>query len=135
MDKKTENGKSESDTMDMSRSLNQLLENRVAHCTKDQPWIISNSEGSQLSKNTIDKIMPEPCKKANVKPFGLHFHSIRHHIAVQLAHQNWPLIKIQKFLRHKRATTTDIYLRSLIRMKTDGSSILDDLEQSMKATK
>ena len=74
--------------------------------------------------------MPRLCRKSKVPPFGLH--AIRHHIAVQLAHKNWPLIKIQKFLRHKRATTTDIYLRSIINMKTDGASILDDIEQSMR---
>lgn len=128
--KKRKNGKPESDTIDMSRSLNQILKNRIPHCTKGHPWIFANSEGSQLSKNTIDKIMPRLCKKANVKPFGLH--SIRHHIAVQLAQKNWPLIRIQKFLRHKRATTTDIYLRSLISMKTSGASILDDLESNMR---
>lgn len=74
--------------------------------------------------------MPRLCKKAKVKPFGLH--AIRHHIAVGLAYKNWPLIRIQKFFRHKRATTTDIYLRSLINIKNEGASILDEIEQTLK---
>jgi len=74
--------------------------------------------------------MPQLCQKSKVRPFGLH--AIRHHIAVQLAHKNWPLIKIQKFLRHKRTTTTDIYLRSLVKIKTNGVSILDEIEKNMK---
>jgi integrase len=75
--------------------------------------------------------MPRLCKRAKVKLFG--FHAIRHHIAVQLAYKNWPLIKIQKFLRHKRATTTDIYLRSLFKIKTDGESILNEIKKRRKA--
>ena len=78
---------------------------------------------TQLSKYTIANSMPELCKKANINPFGLH--AIRHYIAIQFARRNWSLIKIQKFLRHKRATTTDIYLRSLINIKSSGASILD----------
>ncbi|WP_162138511.1 tyrosine-type recombinase/integrase [Desulfobacula toluolica] len=128
--RKRKNGNFEADTIDMSQSLSDILQKKLKSCTKDCPWIFPNQKGKQLSKYTLDNIMPRLCKKANVKSFGLH--AIRHHIAVQLAHKNWPLIKIQKFLRHKRATTTDIYLRSLVNIKTDGASILDDLELSMK---
>ncbi len=128
--RKRKNGNIESDTIDMSKSLKEILQKRVKLCTKDCPWIFPSQKEKQLSKYTIDNIMPRLCRKSKVTPFGLH--AIRHHIAVQLAHRNWPLIKIQKFLRHKRATTTDIYLRSIVNMKTDGASILDDIEQSMK---
>ncbi|SDU31845.1 Site-specific recombinase XerD [Desulfobacula phenolica] len=129
--RKRKNGNSEADTIDMSQSLRKILQNRLIVCTKDCPWLFPSPKCKQLSKYTFDNIMPRLCKKANVKPFG--FHAIRHHIAVQLAHKNWPLIKIQKFLRHKRATTTDIYLRSLINIKSSGASIIDDIELEMKA--
>jgi site-specific recombinase XerD len=113
----------------MSKSLRKILIRKLKACNEEQPWLFSNQEGSQLSKNTIDKIMPRLCKKADVKLFGLH--AIRHHVALQLALRNWPLIKIQKFLRHKRATTTDIYLRSLVIIKSEGASIIDEIEQEM----
>ncbi|WP_299977051.1 tyrosine-type recombinase/integrase [Desulfobacula sp.] len=128
--RKRKSGTYEADTIDMSKSLRNILQKRIKGCTKDCPWLFPSQKGKLLSKYTIDNILPRLCKKANVKSFGLH--AIRHHIAVQLAYKNWPLIKIQKFLRHKRATTTDIYLRSLVKIKTDGASILDELEQSMK---
>jgi len=38
------------------------------------------------------------------------------------------VIKIQRFQRHKRATTTDMYLRSLVNFKSDGAFILDEIE-------
>jgi len=128
--RKRKNGNIESDTIDMSKSLKGILQRRLKFCTKDCPWLFPSQKKTQLSKYTIDKIMPQLCQKSKVRPFGLH--AIRHHIAVQLAHKNWPIIKIQKFLRHKRATTTDIYLRSIVKIKTDGASILDEIENNMK---
>ncbi len=128
--RKRKSGNFEADTMDMSKSLRNIMKKRINDCSKTHPWIFPSHKGEKISKSTIDNILPRLCKKAGVKNFGLH--AIRHHIAIQLANRNWPLIKIQKFLRHKRATTTDIYLRSLIVMKSDGASILDDLEKAMK---
>lgn len=127
--RKRKNGVSESDSIDMSKSVKQIFKRKIKKCSVDYPWIFQNSKGQKLSKTSIDRIMPKLCKNAKVKYFG--FHSIRHYIAVQLALNNWPLIKIQRFLRHKRATTTDIYLRSLIQIKTDGASIIDDIERSL----
>jgi len=127
--RKRKNSLLEADSIDMSKSLKMILINKLKLRSTEYPWIFQNTKGQQLSKQNIDKIMPRICKLAKVKPFGLH--SIRHYIAVQLALKNWPLIKIQKFLRHKRATTTDIYLRSLIQIKTDGASIIDEIEQSL----
>jgi len=39
------------------------------------------------------------------------------------------LIEVQKILRHKRATTTDIYLRSLVKVSTKGLKVLDELSK------
>jgi len=128
--RKRKSGIYEADTIDMSKSLRKILQKRLKYCTKDCPWLFPSQKGKLLSKYTIDNILPRLCKKANIKSFGLH--AIRHHIAVQLAHKNWPLIKIQKFLRHKRATTTDIYLRSIVNIKSSGASILDEIENKMK---
>ncbi len=83
----------------------------------------------QFSEYTMDNLTLRLCRKTKVKPFG--FHAISYHIAVQLAHKNWPLIKIQKLLRHKRATTTDFYLRSLINEKFEGGLILDEIENDL----
>lgn len=55
--------------------------------------------------------MKSICKKAGVKPFG--FHTIRHLGAVILYKEGEEVSTIQKMLRHKHATTTDRYLRSL----------------------
>jgi integrase len=72
----------------------------------------------------MDKMLPRLCKEAGVKPFT--FHCIRHHVAAILA-TRLSLPEIQKILRHKRATTTDIYLRSLVKVSTKGIKVLDDI--------
>jgi len=57
------------------------------------------------------KMMGYLCKKAGGKYFS--FHAIRHLGASILSKEGVPLTDIQKILGHQRATTTDIYLRSI----------------------
>jgi integrase len=55
--------------------------------------------------------MKRICEKAKVKPFG--FHAIRHLAATVQYHNGKGLYWLQAFLRHKNATTTEKYLKSL----------------------
>lgn len=57
------------------------------------------------------KIMRTLCRTAGVPYFS--YHSLRHLSASLLAKERTPLPDIQKILGHQRASTTDIYLRSL----------------------
>jgi len=123
---KRKGGSMEGDTISMNNSLHEIISRR--HRASESEWIFPNQDGDQLSRNTISKVMPRLCRVAGVKPFG--FHSIRHHVASLLA-TRLPLVEIQKLLRHKRATTTDIYLRSLVKVDTKGVHVLDDLEKQM----
>jgi integrase len=56
-------------------------------------------------------ILARWCKHADVPPFG--WHSIRHLTASTLYRRGYSLSHIQAVLRHKSATTTARYLRSL----------------------
>ncbi len=51
------------------------------------------------------------CEKAGVKPFG--FHAVRHLTASILFRLGQPVAIIQSILRHKSASTTERYLKSL----------------------
>ncbi|OGR37742.1 MAG: hypothetical protein A2051_06870 [Desulfovibrionales bacterium GWA2_65_9] len=55
--------------------------------------------------------MATMCRRAEVKPFGLH--AIRHLRAVTLYKAGARLHEIQKWLRHENASTTERYLKSL----------------------
>lgn len=56
-------------------------------------------------------LMRRLCEKAGVEPFG--FHAIRHLAASILYKLSTPLAVIQAILRHKHATTTERYLKTL----------------------
>lgn len=76
-------------------------------------FINPNTGGPYSTRQqTIRDMMKNLCKKAQVKSFG--FHAIRHFFAVSLiqSHQAG-LTDIQLLLGHQRATTTDIYLKSV----------------------
>ena len=55
--------------------------------------------------------MKRLCEKAKVNEFG--YHALRHYVAQQLRREDAHMGDIQALLGHQRATTTDIYLRSL----------------------
>lgn len=57
------------------------------------------------------KLMRSLCQKAGVRYFS--FHAFRHLGASILSKEGVPLTDIQRVLGHQRATTTDIYLRSI----------------------
>jgi len=123
---KRKGGSIEGDKISMNNSLYEIISRRSM--SSDSEWIFPGQDGNQLSRNTISKVMPRLCRLAGVPAFG--FHSIRHHVASLLA-TRLPLVEIQKLLRHKRATTTDIYLRSLVKVDTNGIHVLDDLEKQL----
>jgi integrase len=55
--------------------------------------------------------MRQLCKKAKVKPFGIH--AIRHLTASILAQSNVAMVQIQAVLRHKSLATTERYIKRL----------------------
>ena len=55
--------------------------------------------------------MSRLCDKAGVKRFG--FHAIRHLTATSLYHKGYGVEAIQAALRHKHATTTNQYVKTL----------------------
>ncbi|MBW1781730.1 MAG: site-specific integrase [Deltaproteobacteria bacterium] len=60
---------------------------------------------------TRQKFMKKLCKRAGVKPFGLH--AIRHLTASTLYAKGYSLAHIQAVLRHKNPKTTERYLQKL----------------------
>jgi len=56
-------------------------------------------------------LMDRLCKRAGVKPFGMH--ALRHLTATTLYHAGQPVAVIQSILRHMSPATTERYLKSL----------------------
>ena len=118
-------GEKEGDAIEMTETLKAMLKRRRKEIPDSTH--VFEKYGRKLHPRAWDLIMPRLCKKAKIKPFGMH--GIRHHVASLLAYR-LSLIQVSKILRHKRITTTDIYLRSLVKIETKGIKVLDDLASS-----
>ncbi len=77
-------------------------------CTDETPFC-RDYYGKPFRKR--QHLMKRLCKRAGVKRFGLH--AIRHLTASVLYQAGQPVAVIQTILRHKSASTTERYLRSL----------------------
>jgi len=73
-------------------------------------WVFPNPEKG-VPFIARQRHMKRICKKAEVKPFGLH--AVRHLTASILAQADVPMVTIQRILRHKQLTTTERYIRGL----------------------
>ena len=70
------------------------------------------------------KFLKKLCKEADVKPFG--YHDIRHTVAKYLNDlQKVGLKKVQQVLRHRRQTTTEIYVEGNYTDTKDVVSLLE----------
>lgn len=111
---KRRNGSKERRVIPLDQTLQRILHEQ-RHQTGSTAYVFINpNTGRPHTANLpgIRYMLARLCEKAEVKAFG--FHSIRHYFAVCLmASQRASLADIQLLLGHQRATTTDIYLRSL----------------------
>jgi integrase len=111
--RKRKGGTLESNWLPMTDELfNVLLSHRQV---TDSEWVFVNLiTGRPFVERK--RWMGVLCKKAGVKPFGLH--AIRHLTASILAKDGVAAIKIQGVLRHKKLSTTERYLHQLGGLKT-----------------
>ena len=124
--RKRKGGGMQSDTLAMTEKLNDVMQRRWKTRNKGSQHVFCQPDGSRYSRDDlfIKKFMPSLCKRAGVKPFG--FHAIRHRVAAILMDSGKATLgDIQHFLRQRRATTTEFYLRSLKPGSTEMAGILD----------
>lgn len=105
-------------TATLRRDLLKWIEHRIKLAEVDPNHIFISLDQTRFAIKYYEKpfknrqhFMKKLCKKAGVPPFG--FHSIRHLAAVCLYRQGETVSTIQHFLRHRSATTTARYLKSL----------------------
>jgi integrase len=110
--RKRRGGELQEDKLVMTDTLYAIFKRRWNNRNKSTLYVFHNEDGTKFTYHQKGHIMKEVCEKANVKPFG--FHAIRHHVASTLADSGKASIsQIQKFLRHRRITTTNNYIKTL----------------------
>ena len=105
-------------TQELKSSLLSWLEVRMSQPVVDSEHIFICLDETPFCDEYYGKpfknrqhFMKRICEKAKVEPFG--FHAIRHLAATVQYHKGKGLYWLQSFLRHKNATTTEKYLKSL----------------------
>ncbi|MCP3944836.1 MAG: site-specific integrase [Desulfobacteraceae bacterium] len=140
---KRQGSKKVSHIMEVGKELKKIFIRRIKNNKKNYPWIFPSSVGEQMPKDSLDNLMPRLCKRVikklkkqgvkDIKFKEFTMHSIRHYMAVQIFLREG-LAKTQVFLRHKRATTTDIYIKSILNIESISAPITDDIEKSMNSS-
>jgi integrase len=113
--RKRRGGAMESEILEMEDGLHEVLSRRWKHRDEESPFVFTNPRtGDRFTRNQkeIRFMMSGICKRAEVPVFG--FHAIRHHVATILMNSGEVGVRaLQLFLRHKRVTTTEVYLHDL----------------------
>jgi len=106
--RKTKDGSTEEARLPMTDELYNILLQRKQLAQTE--WVFPNPKTEQPFTDR-KRWIKGLCEKAEVKPFG--FHAIRHLTASILAQNNIPMVQIQAILRHKKLSTTEIYMHRI----------------------
>lgn len=122
--RKRRGGQLEEDKLAMGDKLHQVLQRRWNNRNKNSLYVFCKDTGEPLNYAAKRDLMRDLCERAKVKVFG--FHAIRHHVASIIADSGKATLgQIQKFLRHRRQSTTEGYLHELTRDQREIADILD----------
>ena len=124
--RKRRGGNLQEDMLPMNETLHGILQRRWRNRNKESPHVFPEyrHEGRRRKESTY-RMMQKLCRRAGVKPFG--FHTIRHYVASIIQDsRKATLQQIQKFLRHRRQTTTENYLHMIDRSLQEAVDILEE---------
>jgi integrase len=123
--KKRSDGSMEPQYKPMSQTLREVLGHQWKHRKHEQYVFPNPRTGRPYSESP--RWMEDVCTRAGVPAFG--FHALRHAVAHLVFNEGEPLGIVSELLGHKRKTTTEIYLKGV--MKSHGSviKILDHVHE------
>jgi integrase/recombinase XerD len=87
-------------------------------------FVFCKSDGSKFTGDYISGRFKRACKKAGLDP-RIHFHSLRHSFASNLAQKGVSLYKIKELLGHASIATTEIYSHLNIESLKEAISTFD----------
>ncbi len=93
-------------------------------------YVFCKNNGQKFTGDHFSRRFKSACKKAGIDK-AIHFHSLRHSFASNLAQQGVSLYKIKELLGHASVTTTEIYSHLNIDSLRDAISKLDNPHPSL----
>ena len=121
--RKRRGGQLQADKLAMPDTMAVALKRRWKNRNKETQLVF------EFAPKTLRNLMRSLCERAGVKPFG--FHAIRHYVASLLGDSGKATLgQIQRFLRHRRQSTTETYLHELGRDMREVAEILEGKEKS-----
>lgn len=114
-----------SDEVEREIPVNKVLKEVLKQLPMDGDYVFINKR-TETCFDYRDKFLKTLCEKAKVKPFT--FHCLRHLSASIMADAGVPITTIQKILGHQKASTTDIYLKSIRASFQKGTNPLEVIE-------
>ncbi len=113
--RKRKGGSKQSRVLPLGTTLFQIVNELYVDNKTNSQYVFVNPitcENYKRNQSSIKNMMERLCKKAEVEFFT--FHALRHYFSKSLLEsRNASISDIQMLLGHQRATTTDIYLRSM----------------------
>jgi len=85
---------------------------------------IFNKRGRKYTTDYVSKRFKRACREAKISE-AIHFHSLRHSFASNLAQRGVSIYTIQKLLGHSSVTTTEIYSHLNLEGMRDAVSVLN----------
>lgn len=106
------------------------LNRRAAKFKAGEPMFTSTANRNRdqrLQTQTISKLAKKTFRDIGVDSPFITCHSCRHFAATQMLLEGVDIAKVQKILRHKNSSTTQIYRHDLDEKNNEGIQILSDL--------
>lgn len=98
-----------------------------------EPMFVSTANrnrGARLQTQTVSRLAKRVFREVGIDSPSLTCHSCRHFVASQLLLEGVELGKVQKILRHRSVSTTEIYRHDITAANNDGVLILSNLLDS-----
>ena len=106
------------------------LNTRGAKCKTGEPMFTSTSNrnrGQRLQTQTVSRLAKKIFRSVGIDSPTVTCHSCRHTAATVMLLNGVDISKVQKILRHKSATTTEVYRHDITAANNDGVAILSGL--------
>jgi len=112
----------------MSLEVYEILLNKITKKQKDSKsnadYVFCKSDGKKFTEDYVSKKFKQACKAAGIEK-SIHFHSLRHSFASNLAQKGISLYIIKELLGHASISTTEIYSHLNIDSLKDAINIVE----------